>query len=469
MPDKASLIVKNGTVVTADATFKADVAITDGVFTAIAAPGQLDGFDANEVYDASGKYVLPGVIDGHVHFREPGLEYKEDLGSGSKAAVMGGVTTVVDMPNTKPPTADAEIVLLKKKLIAEKSYTDVGVIGVFVQENLEQLEPMAEAGVVGYKVFLGETIGNIPAPDDGMIYEGLEIIAKLGLRIGFHAENNELMQHLIKKYKAAGRTDPLAHVETRPAVAEVESIQRMALFASYTGTKIHIFHLSSKPGLEMIDEWRAKGVDITTETGAHYAFLTSDDMKTLGATLRMNPPVREPGHGDALVQGLKEGRVNSIATDHSPHTKEEKLNDDIWKAISGFAGVEVSVPLFLTYGVNAGRLTLNEYVRVSSTNPAKVWGMYPKKGAIRIGSDGDLTIVDLNKSGVIRESEMHGKNNLTPFEGHKTTGNPVATIVRGQIVMRDGELVGTPQGQMVKPLSGSEQADAVSAKEPVGV
>jgi dihydroorotase len=467
MPHKASLIVKNGTVVTEDATFKADVAITDGVFTAIAAPGALDQLEADETYDASGKHVLPGVIDGHVHFREPGLEYKEDLHSGSRSAVMGGVTSVVDMPNTKPPTANPEIVLLKKKLIEEKAYCDVGVIGVFVQENLDQLKPMAEAGVVGYKVFLGETIGNIPAPDDGVMFEGLQQIAETGLRIGFHAENNELMQHLIRKYKAAGRTDPLAHVETRPVVAEVESIQRMGLFASYTGTKVHIFHLSSKPGLDMIDEWRAKGVNFTTETGGHYAFLTSDDMKTLGATLRMNPPVGEPGHGDALVQGLKDGRVNSIATDHSPHTREEKLNDDIWKAISGFAGVEVSVPLFLTYAVNTGRMTINEYVRASSTGPAKVWGMYPKKGAIRIGSDGDLTIVDLNKAGVVRESELHGKNNLTPFEGHKTTANPVATVVRGQIMMRDGELVGEPRGQMIKPLSAKERAAlGASDKEP---
>jgi dihydroorotase len=464
MPDKASLIVKNGTVVTADATFKADVAITDGKFSAIGAPGSLDQLGAAEEYDATGQYVLPGVIDGHVHFREPGLEYKEDFGSGSTAAVMGGVTTVIDMPNTKPPTATVEVVNLKKKLAEEKSYCDFGIIGVFVQENLDDLQPMAEAGVVGYKCFLGETIGNIPAPDDGMLYEGLGKIAEAGLRIGFHAENNEIMQHLIRQYKAAGRTDPLAHVETRPAVAEVESIQRMALFASYTGTKIHIFHLSSADGLDMIDEWRARGVNITTETGAHYAFLSSDDMKTLGATLRMNPPVREPGHGDALVDGLATGRVNSIATDHSPHTREEKLNDDIWKAISGFAGVEVSVPLFLTYAVNTGRMTLNEYVRASSTGPAKVWDMYPKKGAIRVGSDGDLTIVDLNKAGVIRESEMHGKNNLTPFEGHKTTGNPVATIVRGQIVMRDGKLVGKPQGKMVRPLT-AEELEAAGAEQ----
>ncbi len=458
MTTNVDLIVKNGTVVTSDATFDADLAIDDGKIVAIAQPGELT-LEAAEVYDAAGKYVLPGVIDGHVHFREPGLEYKEDFGTGSRAAVMGGVTLVLDMPNTKPPTDTPEHVELKRRLAGEKSWCDFGILGLLVQENVDQIQPMAAAGVVGYKCFLGETVGNIPAPDDGMLLDGLREVAATGLRIGFHAENNDIMQHLIRKAKASGRTDALAHVDTRPALAEVESIQRMGLFAKHTGTKIHIFHLSSKDGLEMIDEWRAKGVDITTETGAHYSFLTSEDMRTLGSMLRMNPPVREPGHGDALVAGLVDGRVNGVATDHSPHTKEEKLNDDIWKAISGFAGVEISVRLFLTYAVNAGRMTLQQFVRATSEGPAKVWGLHPRKGAIRLGSDGDLTIVDLDKEGVIRESELHGKNNPTPFDGHKTRGQAVATIVRGRIVMRDGELIGSPSGRVVTPVTADSAAE----------
>jgi dihydroorotase len=466
MADRVDLLVTNGTVVTADATFTADIAIASEKFVAIAEPGTL-AMKADDVYDARGKHVLPGVIDGHVHFREPGLEYKEDFGSGTLAAVMGGVTTVVDMPNTKPPTDRPENVRLKQRLAEEKAHCDFGVIGVVVQENVDQIEPMAEAGVVGYKCFLGETIGNIPAPDDGMLLDGLRAVARTGLRIGFHAENNEIMQHLIRQAKAAGRTDAIAHVDTRPALAEVESIQRMGLFARHTGTKIHIFHLSSKDGLEMIDEWRAKGVDVTCETGAHYAFLTADDMQKLGSLLRMNPPVREPGHGTALVRGLATGRVNAIATDHSPHTKQEKLNDDIWKAISGFAGVEVSVRLFLTYGVNAGKLTLQQFVRASSEGPARLWDMYPRKGAIRIGSDADLTIVDLERTGVIEEARLHGKNNLGPFDGHRTKGEAVATIVRGQIVMREGELAGSASGRMVRPNRRGSGEPA--PKRPAGV
>jgi dihydroorotase/allantoinase len=305
-----------------------------------------------------------------------------------------------------------------------------------------QIPALAEAGVCGYKVFLGETIGQIPAPDDGMLLDAFEAITKTGLRIGFHAENDQILQHRIRQLKAAGRTDPWAHVDSRPAIAEVESIQRMGLFAKHVGTKVHIYHLSSKDGLEMIGEWRAKGVDYTCETGAHYCFLTSDEMENVGSVLRMNPPVREPGHGEALLRGLIDGRVNAIATDHSPHTLEEKQRQDIWQAISGFAGVETSVRLFLTYAVNAGKMSLEQYVRLSSEGPARTWRLYPRKGALRVGSDADLTIVDLDRVDTIEASRLHSKNTTNPFEGQETRGAAVATIVRSSIVMRDGELLG---------------------------
>jgi dihydroorotase len=457
MSEKVDLIVRNGTVVTSDATLEADLAIADGQFVAVAERGALD-VDANEAYDATGRHVLPGIIDGHVHFREPGYEYKEDWTHGSTAAVMGGVTTVFDMPNVIPLTSNVEGALIKKEIAEGKSYCDFGFFGVVLQENVHELAPMAEAGVVvGFKAFLGTTIGNIPAPDDGVLLDAFEEVRKTGLRFGFHAENNDIMQHLIGKLQAEGRTDPWAHVDSRPAVAEVESIQRMGLFAKHVGTKVHIYHLSSKDGLDMIDEWRAKGVDYTTETGAHYCFLTSENMQELGSVLRMNPPVREPGHGDALLAGLLDGRVQMIATDHSPHTEEEKKNPDIWKAISGFCGVETSLRLFLTYGVATGRMTLNQLVQATSEGPARTWDIYPTKGAIQIGSDADLTIVDLDSTDVIEAARLHSKNNTNPFEGHRTQGAAVATIVRGALVMKDGALVGEPRGRMVATVVGKPE------------
>jgi dihydroorotase len=447
-----SLIVKNGIVVTPEATFAADLAISKGRFSAIAAPGGVTALErqADEVLDATGLHVLPGVIDPHVHFREPGLEHKEDLASGSLAAVMGGVTSVIDMPNTVPPTATAAAVRQKRELVEMKSYCEVGIIGAFTQDNLDELLPLADAGVVGYKVFLGETTGGLAAPDDGTLLEGMSLIAATGKRIAFHAENDEVIRHASARLRAAGRSDALAHLESRPAIAEAEAIQRGCLFARHTGAKIHILHVSSGEGLATIESWRRRGVDVTCELTAHHAFLTSEPMQRLGARLRVNPPVREPGHGDVLLEALASGRIDAIASDHAPHTPAEKLHNDIWQSVSGFAGVEVSVPLFLT-AVHAGRLSLNTFVRATSRAPALIWGLHPRKGEIRIGSDGDLTIVDLKRRAVIRASELHGKNNLTPFEGTATVGGPVAAVLSGRLVARDGELTGAVRGRMAEP------------------
>src|SRR5262245_55849160 len=213
MSEKVDLIVRNGTVVTSDATLEADVAMADGQFVAVAERGGLD-VEAAEELDATGLHVLPGVIDGHVHFREPGYEYKEDWTHGSTAAVMGGVTTVFDMPNVIPLTSNVEGAQIKKEIAEGKSYCDFGFFGVVLQENVHEIAPLAESGlVVGFKAFLGTTIGNIPAPDDGVLLDAFEEVRKTGLRIGFHAENNDIMEHRINQLKAAGRTDPLAHLD----------------------------------------------------------------------------------------------------------------------------------------------------------------------------------------------------------------------------------------------------------------
>jgi dihydroorotase len=325
-------------------------------------------------------------------------------------------------------------------------------MGLVVDGNLAELRPMADAGlVVGFKAFLGPTTGGIGRPDDGALLDAMRAIASLGMRLGVHAEDGEIVEHEVARLRAAGRTDPLAHVESRPVIAEVESIQRVGLFAEATGCAVHAFHVSSREGLDMVDVWRVRGVDFTTEATPHHCFLGAEDMRELGSRMRINPPVRRrsEGHGEALLAGLASGRVTGIGTDHAPHAREEKVHDDIWQAASGFAGVETSLRLFLTHGVHAGRMTLEQYVRASSEGPARTWGLYPRKGAIAVGSDADMTLVDLDREGVLEEARLHGRNPLTPFEGQQTRGAAVATIVRGRVVMRDGELVGQPQGVVV--------------------
>ncbi|HXH82033.1 MAG TPA: allantoinase AllB [Candidatus Tectomicrobia bacterium] len=450
------LVVRGGTVVTPHGRLEGGVAVDGGVIVAVAADGALPA--ARETIDARGRHVLPGVIDAHVHFREPGFEYKEDWASGTAAAACGGVTTVLEMPNTRPPTATPEALRLKQERAARGARVDYGLYGLLGADNADRLEALAAGGVIGFKCYMGETVGALPAPDDGVMLEEFQTAARLGLRVAVHAENNGIMQQMIRRLKAAGRTDPLAHVESRPALCAVEATSRALLFAEWTGAKLHICHESCKQTLPLICAARRRGVDVTVETCPHYLLLTSADMGRLGSVLRMNPPVRAAGHDAALWDALLDGTIDMISTDHSPHAIEEKTQPDIWHAVSGFPGVETAVPLMLTE-VNRGRLTLERYVEVASANPARAWGLYPRKGALAPGSDADITIVDLARRGVIRGAALHSKSRITPFEGVEVAGLPVCTIVRGRVVMRDGAPVGEPGwGRPVTPAAAAVPA-----------
>lgn len=452
----ADLVIKNGWVVTSQEIIKGGVAISDGKFVAIGTDASLP--QGKEEIDAKGRHILPGIIDGHVHFREPGISHKEDFTTGSTAAVCGGVTMVMDMPNVVPPTADAEKVREKIKIAQGKFLTDYAFFGVVVQTNTDQILPMAEAGVIGYKIFFGETIGNLPFPDDGMCLEAFSNIARSKLPLGIHAENRQIMAYYTNKLKAEGKNEPVYWESSRPDICEAESVHHALFFAETFKTKLHVYHMSSKQAAWMVRDAKAKGLRVTAETGPHYLLREPKDMEKVGPLLKMNPPVRTRDHAEVLWDGLLNGYVDMIATDHSPHTLEEKGSDlygkmtkpAIWDCISGFCGVETAVPVMLTE-VNKGRMTLNHYVRLTSENPAKVWQIYPQKGAIRLGSDGDVTIVDMDKEGVIDVNKLHSKNKPSPWHGWKVKGMPVCTVVRGHVQMRDGEPVGKPIGQLVRP------------------
>jgi len=453
----ADLVIKNGWVVTPQETFKGGVAIKDEKFVAIGTDDTLP--QSKEEIDARGKHILPGLIDGHVHFREPGIGYKEDFTTGSTAAVCGGITMVMDMPNVVPPTADADKVREKIKIAEGKFLCDYAFYGVVVQTNADHILPMKEAGVIGYKIFFGETIGNLPFPDDGMCLEAFSNIGKSQLPLGIHAENRQIMAYYTNKLKSEGKNDPVYWEASRPDICEAESVHHALFFAELFHTKLHVYHMSSKQAAWMVRDAKAKGLRVTAETGPHYLLREPKDMEKVGPLLKMNPPVRTKDHAEVLWDGLLNGYVDSIATDHSPHTLEEKGCDingkltkpAIWDCISGFCGVETGVPLILTE-VNKGRMTLNHYVKVASENPAKVWQIYPKKGAIRLGSDGDITIVDMDKEGVIDVNNLHSKNKPSPWHGWKVKGIPVYTIVRGHVQMREGQPVGKPIGKHLRPL-----------------
>ena len=368
----ADLVIANGTVVTESAAFPASVAVADGRVLAV---GGWDAMPpAREVLDAAGLHVLPGAIDVHVHFREPGYPAKEDWDTGTAAAAMGGVTTVFEMPNVVPPTATPEGLRVKQEA-ARKARVDYGLYGLLAEDNLQHLDALAAGGVAAFKCFMGNTFGDLPAPSTGAMLEGFAIAARLGLRVSLHAEEATIMARRRVTLEAAGRRDPLAHLLSRPAVVAVEAVSRAAILAEWTGARIHVLHISSADELRPLREAKRRGVDVTGETCPHYLLLDERAYAgPAGPVVRVNPPVREHWHAAALWEALADGTIDMIATDHAPHLLEEKTRDDIWQVECGFPGVETQMPLMLTQ-VAAGRLRIEDYVRLAAGAPALEFGI----------------------------------------------------------------------------------------------
>jgi dihydroorotase len=439
----ADLVIHNGTVVSPDAATPASVAIKDGVVLAIGAADAMPA--AKETLDAVGLHVLPGAIDDHVHFRDPGYPHKEDFTTGTAAAAFGGVTTVFDMPNTVPPTGTGQILAEKHAMAAAAAHVDFGLYGLLGEDTIAHVPDLVAGGVIGFKLYMGNTFGNIPSPSTGGMLEGFEVVAATGKRISLHAETATIMARREARMTAAGRRDPLAHLAARPAVVAVEAVARAAILAEWTGARIHILHISSADELRPLAEAKARGVDITGETCPHYLMLSADDYARFGGIIRVNPPVRETHHQVPLWRGLADGTIDVIATDHAPHAPEEKTRNDIWTVDCGFPGVETQMPLMLTE-VARGRFSICDYVRWSAHNPAKIWGLYPKKGVIAPGVDADIAVVDLRRAWTIDDAKIQSRSKISPWHGRAVTGLPIHTLVRGRFVMRDRTLVDATKG-----------------------
>src|SRR5215467_12207010 len=391
----ADLVIRGGKVVSPDSVIDASVAVEAGLIVAVGSEAAMP--PARETLDAKGLHVLPGAIDVHVHFRDPGYPHKEDFRTGTAAAACGGVTTVFDMPNTIPPTGTAEALIAKHRIAAENAHVDFGLYGLLGEDTIEHVPALVENGVIGFKLYMGNTFGKIPTPSTGAMLEAFEVVAGTGRRVSLHAETNSIMERRETRLREAGRVDPLAHLASRPAVVAVEAVSRAALLAEWTGARIHILHISSAEELRPLREAKARGVDITGETCPHYLLLSSDDYARFAGVIRVNPPVREKRNQVPLWVGLADGTIDLIATDHAPHAIEEKTRNDIWTVDCGFPGVETQMPLMLT-AVNAGRMSICDYVRLASAAPAKIWGLYPTKGAIQPGADADIAVVDLARA-----------------------------------------------------------------------
>ncbi|ADV64844.1 dihydroorotase, multifunctional complex type [Desulfurococcus mucosus DSM 2162] len=443
-----SLLVRNGLVVTSKGVLRADVRIQDGVITSVGR--HLDSSGVDEVIDASGMLVFPGVIDEHVHMREPGLEYKDDFTHGSRAALKGGVTTVVEHPNTLPPVDEPGKLVAKARLLEQKAYVDFALLGVLHDGNTHLFEDMLAEGAAGFKVFMGPTTGNIPPPSEPSLYEVLRESGRMGVTVAFHAEDHALVTYFTEKARSTGGMDPALHDDARPPLVEEYSVVKIAAIAKHTGGRPLIVHISSAQALEAVSQAKRAGVEIYGETCPHYLLLDKPDYARYGSLIKVNPPIRGGVHRARLVEAVAKGGVDTVGSDHAPHAPEEKRRD-IWSAASGMPGVQTLLPSMLDLALR-NIIPLTRIPLLLAENPAKLWGLWPRKGFIDVGFDGDLVIVDPGSETLVTEEWLEYKYKLTPFTGWRFKGRVRHVVIRGRVALRDGVITGEQKGVWVKPI-----------------
>jgi dihydroorotase len=440
------LVIKNGFVVSHKEIFNADIGIEGEKIVYLGKPMTIKG--EHEI-NADRKYVLPGCIDAHVHFREPLNRLKETWETGSEGAAFGGVTTVFDMPESMRHTKDE---FIKKKAIADKgSLVDFSLYGGTTNPDI--IKDLFDLGAIGFKILLGYEQFYL---DNGQLFETFERIGRTGLPATVHAEDIHIIKAIERKLVSRGSKDILAHLKSRPSFVEKEAITRSVILSNAVNCRLHISHVSSMEGVEAIRNAKNSGVKITSETCPHYLLIKKKHFESLGPYGKINPPIRGSKRDiDSLWGGLNNGIIDCIATDHAPHTISEKESGwkNIFNASPGVIGVETMLPLMLTQ-VNNGKLSIMKLVELTSFNPSKTFNIYPKKGVIQIGSDADLVVIDINREKVIKSEEQHSKMPFTPFDGWKIKGYPETTIIRGKIVMKDNDLKVKPgYGAFIKPYS----------------
>ncbi len=430
------LIIQGGTVVSHNGIAVADIGIRDGRFAEI---GDLGTASAGTRISATGLHVLPGVIDTQVHFREPGNEHKEDLASGSAAAAKGGVTAVFEMPNTNPLTVTQAAIADKFDRAAGRMWTDHAFFVGATAENAAELADLERLpGVAGVKLFMGSSTGNLLVADDADI---LKVMRSGYRRVAVHAEDEaRLLQR-----KDLAQLDPATHPVWRDVETALNATRRVLALARRAGRRIHVLHVTTAEEMALLADH--KDIATVEVTPQHLTLAAPEAYERLGTLAQMNPPIRGPEHREALWLGLAQGVVDVIGSDHAPHTTEEKART-YPASPSGMPGVQTLLPLLLDH-VNAGRLSLARLVDLTSAGPQRIYGL-ATKGRIARGYDGDLTIVDLKRRETIDQAWLASKCGWSPFAGMTVTGWPLYTIVRGQVVMQEGELANQAQGRPVR-------------------
>src|ERR1700712_1444491 len=425
MSQHFDILLKNGTVVNQDGEGARDIGISGG---RIAAIGSLGSAPAAETIDCKGLHILPGVIDTQVHFREPGLTQKEDLETGSRSAVMGGVTAVFEMPNTNPLTIDEATFTAKVKSGHHRMHCDYAFFIGGTRENVQDLPELERApGCAGVKIFIGSSTGALLVEDDDSLRRIFQVIKR---RAAFHAEDEYRLNER-KHLRIEG--DTRSHPVWRDETAALLATQRLVALARETGKRIHVLHISTKQEIEFLRDH--KDVASCEATPHHLTMAAPECYERLGTRAQMNPPVRDATHRDGIWRGIEQGIVDVLGSDHAPHTLEEKAKT-YPASPSGMTGVQTLVLLMLDH-VNAGRLSLARLVDLTSAGPARLFNI-ACKGRIAADYDADFTVVDLKRSETITNKWVASKAGWTPYDGVRVTGWPVGTFVRGNRVMWQG-------------------------------
>jgi len=444
-----------GTVVTSEGEHRVDLLIANGRICGWASPESRFSADEPQTIDATGKYILPGIVDPHVHFNEPGKDAREDFHSGSRAAAAGGVTTVIEMPNSLPPCHSREILDRRVALAEEKMLVDFAFYGAAGGSNLDSIEDLAAGGVIGYKTFLTQ-----PPPERAAEFEGLNAdgpgelwdvfraIARTGLVSAVHAESSRMARRRQDELVAEGRGDFMAYAESRPEVVELEATASALVLARDSGCRVQLCHVSSPRAVLMAATYKEEGVPITVESCPHYLTFTEEALREWGPYAKIAPPLRSAEHREGLWDLVRLGEIDMLGSDHAPYLPEEKSDgmEDIFKGASGLACIELILPIMMDH-VASGRLTLEDVVRLMSENPARVFGLHPKKGHLYPGADADLVLIDMAGETEVDVDGLHtrGKAAAKLFDGMQLQGRIIQTMVRGKTVM-EGDAISDHHG-----------------------
>lgn len=456
---KYNLIIKNARIpmMNGNDTIVTNILVKDEKIAGFLA--DVEGIDAEAIIDADGNLVLPGCIDSHTHFMDPGFTHRETFLSGTSQAAAGGVTTIIDMPCCSAPRSVRCVSSLNEKLdaVAPQAIVDFamwgGATGEDVREgNLHNIKEQTDAGVVAFKVYMTPSVPTYNRVTDPEMHEVFKEVSKTGLPVGVHAENFAMCDYYVNKYAKEGRTDGPAWSEARLELAEKAAIQLGIAFSEETDCRYHVVHMSTGVGARLIGDAKKRGLRVTSEVCPHYLILNAPEAMTeYGAFAKIAPPLRTKQDNVELWEGLANGSVDFVATDHAPYKIQANKDNDtvpvekdapgmnIWTAFPGIAGTETMVNILVSEGYNKGRLTLERLVELLSKNAAVHYGLFPKKGAMTIGSDADLTIIDLKKQWAIDKDVSYMKNKYTPLHGINLTGKVAKTVVRGTLVYEEAK------------------------------